>query len=38
MKKNDLIKSLTEIEGNPEIIIWNAQLNDYMYLDFIKAE
>lgn len=28
MKKNDLIKLLSEIEGNPEIKIWNGFVSD----------
>ena len=30
MKKNDLIKLLQNIKGNPEIVIWNGYVNDYM--------
>ncbi|EON7637065.1 hypothetical protein ABV23_RS01045 [Escherichia coli] len=30
MKKNDLIKMLQGIEGNPEIVIWNGYVDDYM--------
>lgn len=30
MRKNDLIKMLQDIEGNPEIVIWNGYVDDYM--------
>ncbi|EHX8550646.1 hypothetical protein K3335_003640 [Salmonella enterica] len=30
MRKNALIKMLQEIEGNPEIVIWNGYVDDYM--------
>lgn len=33
MKKNTLIKMLQEIEGNPEIVIWNGYVEDYMNID-----
>ena len=26
MKKNDLIKKLQQIEGNPEIVLWNGMV------------
>lgn len=29
MKKNDLIKMLQNIKGNPEIILWNSSVGDY---------
>lgn len=33
MLKNALIKMLQEIEGNPEIVIWNGYVDDYMNID-----
>lgn len=33
MKKKQLIKMLEEIEGNPEIVIWNGYVDDYMNID-----
>lgn len=30
MKKNKLIELLQQIEGNPEIVIWNGYVDDYM--------
>lgn len=33
MRKNDLIKMLQEIEGNPQIVIWNGYVDDYMNID-----
>ncbi|EHV4444477.1 Uncharacterised protein [Escherichia coli] len=33
MKKNDLIKMLQEIDGNPEIVIWNGYVDDYMNIE-----
>jgi len=33
MRKNDLIKMLQEIEGNPQIVIWNGYVDDYMDID-----
>lgn len=30
MKKNDLIKMLQEIEGNPEVVLWNGMVGDWM--------
>lgn len=30
MKKNDLIKKLQAIEGNPEIVLWNGMVGDWM--------
>ena len=29
MKKNDLIKLLNSIEGNPDIVLWNGFVRDY---------
>ena len=29
MRKNDLIKLLQTIEGNPEIVLWNGLVGDY---------
>lgn len=33
MRKNDLISALQEIEGNPEVVLWNGFVEDYMHLD-----
>lgn len=33
MRKNDLIKKLQEIEGNPEICLWNGLVGDWMPVD-----
>lgn len=33
MRKNDLIKMLQDIEGNPEIVIWNGYVDDYMNIE-----
>ena len=30
MRKNDLIKKLQAIKGNPEIILWNGMVGDWM--------
>lgn len=30
MKKNDLIKKLQGIKGNPEVMLWNGIVRDYM--------
>lgn len=32
MRKNDLIKLLNEIEGNPEVVIWNNQVEDWQHI------
>lgn len=37
MRKNDLIKMLNEIEGNPEIVIWNASVGDWMHIEKPKV-
>ena len=33
MRKNDLIKMLENIKGNPEVVFWNSMVGDYMPLD-----
>jgi len=33
MKKNELIKLLQEIEGDPEVYFWNGLVGDYMDID-----
>lgn len=33
MRKNDLIKLLTELEGNPEVVLWNGMVGDWMPID-----
>jgi len=29
MRKNDLIKLPNQIEGNPEVVLWNGYVGDY---------
>lgn len=33
MRKSELIKMLESIEGNPEIVLWNGFVGDYMHID-----
>lgn len=33
MRKNDLIKLLQDIKGNPEVVIWNGFVDDYHHID-----
>ena len=33
MRKNDLIKLLNNIEGNPDVVLWNGMVEDYMHID-----
>ena len=33
MKKNDLIKLLQGVPGNPEVVLWNGMVGDYMHID-----
>lgn len=33
MRKNDLIKLLQELPGNPEMVLWNGLVQDYMQID-----
>lgn len=33
MRKNDLIKMLNEIEGNPEVVLWNGSVGDWMHIN-----
>lgn len=33
MKKNDIIKMLQAIEGNPEIVLWNGYVGDFQHID-----
>jgi hypothetical protein len=33
MRKNDLIKLLQNIEGNPEVLLWNGMVGDWMHID-----
>ena len=32
MRKNDLIKKLQSIKGNPEVVFWNGFVGDYQHL------
>lgn len=38
MRKNDLIKRLQEIEGNPEIVVWNGFVEDYQPLKGLSIQ
>ena len=39
MRKNDLIKQLQAIEGNPEVVLWNGYVGDYMHIDtLVKSD
>ena len=33
MKKNELIKLLEEIKGNPEVVFWGGFVGDWMHID-----
>lgn len=33
MRKNDLIKMLQNIKGNPEVLLWNGMVGDWMHID-----
>jgi hypothetical protein len=33
MKKNDLIKMLQEVQGNPDILLWNGAFGDWMDIE-----
>lgn len=33
MRKNKLIELLQEIEGNPEVLVWNGHVGDWMALE-----
>ena len=33
MKKNTLIKLLQDIEGNPDIVVWNGFVEEYQHID-----
>jgi len=33
MRKNDLIKMLQDLPGNPEVVFWNGFVNDYHHID-----
>lgn len=39
MRKNDLIKKLQSIKGNPEVMIWNGIVQDYLPIkDIVQQE
>ena len=40
MKKNDLIKMLNSIDGNPDIVLWNGFVQDYQEIskELVKGE
>jgi len=33
MRKNDLIKLLQSMKGNPEVVLWNGFVGDYQHLE-----
>lgn len=33
MRKNDLIKLLQDLPGNPEMVLWNGLVGDFMNID-----
>lgn len=33
MTKNELIKLLSELPGNPEVVLWNGFVEDYQHID-----
>jgi hypothetical protein len=39
MRKSELIKLLSEIKGNPEVVLWNGFVSDYQHVspNFIEA-
>ncbi|UNY40408.1 hypothetical protein KLEP7_gp71 [Pseudaeromonas phage vB_PpeM_ KLEP7] len=37
MRKNQLIKLLQEIKGNPEVMVWNGLVDDYMPLGSVDT-
>ena len=37
MRKNDMIKMLSEIEGNPEVMFWNGAVGDCVPIDTITV-
>lgn len=39
MRKDQLIKLLQEIKGNPEVVLWNGYVGDYMHIDnLVKSD
>ena len=36
MRKNDLIKLLESFEGNPEVMLWNGFVSDFMPIQDLK--
>lgn len=36
MKKNDLIKKLKQIKGNPDIVVWNGFVQDFNHIGGIE--
>ena len=37
MRKNQLIELLQEIKGNPEVMVWNGLVDDYMSLGSVDT-
>lgn len=38
MKKNDLIKLLEGIKGNPEVVLWNGYVEDFMHVGELSED
>ena len=38
MRKNDLIKKLNEIHGNPHVVLWNGYVGDYNNIGGVEEE
>lgn len=38
MRKNDLIAMLSNIKGNPEIVLWNGIVGDFQHIDPTPVE
>lgn len=38
MRKNDLIKYLEGIKGNPEIVLWNGFVGDFQHIDSVSEQ
>lgn len=36
MRKNDLIKILESIKGNPEVVLWNGSVGDYQHIKGVE--
>ena len=38
MRKNDLIKLLEGIKGNPEVVLWNGHVGDFMHIGKLSED